>query len=158
MTVHTSAGTTLLLAQAAPATFDAAGYAALKATATEIGEVSDLGDIPSRVYEIVNWRNIANRGDSKAKGGYTLGSQTITVGIDPDDAGQLLVDTATNDDDPYSVIISHPNLGDICARALVMGGPKNYGDVNTVATRQITLEYTIVSQDEDGLVVIPPAG
>ncbi|EJL21894.1 hypothetical protein [Novosphingobium sp. AP12] len=156
MTVYTSAGTKLLLAKAAPATYNEAGYTTLKATATAIGEVSDLGDIPDRVYEIVSWRNIASRGESKAKGGYTLGTQTVTVGIDPDDAGQLLVDTATTDDDPYSVIISHPRLGDICARALVMGGTKNYGDVNTVATRQITFEYTIVSDDEDGLVIIAP--
>jgi hypothetical protein len=156
MTVFTSAGTKLLIVKAAPATYDDAGYTTLKATATAIGEVSDLGDIPARVYDIVSWRNIASRGESKAKGGYTLGTQTITVGIDPDDAGQLLVDTATLDDDPWSVIIAHPRLGDICARALVMGGTRSYGDVNTVATRQITLEYTIVSDEEDGLVVIAP--
>lgn len=157
MPVFTSAGTKVLLVKAPPATYDAAGYTALKATAIEVGEVSDLGDTPSRVYDVVTWRNIANRGESKAKGGYTLGSQTVTVGIDPDDAGQDLVDAATEDDDAYTVIQSHPRLGDICSRALVMGGPKSYGDVNTVATRQLTFEHTIVSQDEDGLVYIPPA-
>lgn len=155
MTVFTSAGTTLAIASAAPGTYNEAGYEAL--SFTEIGEVSDLGDIPSRVYDIVNWRNIANRGDSKAKGGYTLGSQTITVGIDPDDAGQAMLDTATEADTAYSIKISNPNLGDIYARALVMGGPRNYGDANTIATRQVTLEYTIVSQTEDGVVFVPPA-
>jgi hypothetical protein len=155
MTVFTSAGTTLAISAAAPATYNEAGYEAL--TFTSIGEVSDLGDIPSRVYDVVNWRNIANRGDSKAKGGYTLGSQTITVGIDPDDAGQALIDTATNSDDAYSIKISNPNLGDIYARALVMGGARNYGDVNTIATRTIVLEYTIVSQTEDGLVYVAAA-
>lgn len=154
MTVFTSAGTTLGLSSAAPATYTKAGYEAL--TFTGIGEVSDLGDIPARIYEIVTWRNIANRGDSKAKGGYTLGSQTITIGIDPKDAGQVLVDTASNSDATYSVKISHPKLGDIYGRALVNGGPRNYGDVNTIATRQITLEYTIVSQTEDGLVIVTP--
>ncbi|MBB4858260.1 hypothetical protein HNO88_001579 [Novosphingobium chloroacetimidivorans] len=154
MTVFTSAGTTLALSAAAPANYNEAGYEAL--TFTAIGEISDLGDIPSRVYDIVTWRNIANRGDSKAKGGYTLGTQTITVGIDPDDAGQALVDVATKSDGTYSVKISNPNLGDIYGRALVMGGTRNYGDANTIATRQITLEYTIVSQTEDGLVIDAP--
>lgn len=154
MTVFTSAGTTLALSAAAPATYDAAGYAAL--TYTQIGEVSDLGDIPSRVYEIVNWRNISNRGDSKAKGGYGLGSQTVTVGIDPTDAGQTLVDAATVSDLAYSVKIAHPKLGTIYARALVMGGTRAYGDVNTIATRQVVLEYTIVSSSSDGLVFVPP--
>lgn len=155
MTVFTSAGTVLAISAAAPATYTEAGYEAL--TFTTIGEVSDLGDIPSRVYELVTWNPIAERGQRKSKGGYNLGSQTITVGIDPDDAGQTLVDTATESDAIYSIKISNANLGDIYARALVMGGPKNYGDVNTIATRQVTLEYTIVSQAEDGVVFVAPA-
>lgn len=155
MTVSTSAGTTLGLSAAAPATYNAAGYEAL--TFTTVGEVSDLGEIPSRVYELVNWNAIAERGTRKSKGGYNLGSQTITVGIDPDDAGQTLLDTATNSDTVYSVKIAHPQLGTIYARALVMGGPKSYGDVNSVATRQITLEYTIVDQTTDGVVFVAPA-
>jgi hypothetical protein len=154
MTVSTSAGTTLGISAAAPATYTEAGYAAL--TFTSIGEVSDLGDIPSRIYELVTWNPIAERGTRKFKGGYQIGSQTITVGIDADDAGQTLIDTLTNSDNPASVKIGHPQLGTIYARALVMGGPKNYGDVNTVATRQITLEYTIVDQTTDGIVVVAP--
>lgn len=155
MTVFTSAGTSLGLSAQEPASYNKAGYEAL--TFTEIGEISDLGEIPSRIYEVVNWQPIRDRGMRKAKGGYQIGSQTLTVGIDPDDAGQALVDTATLSDESYSVAIIHPKLGAIYARALVMGGPKNYGDVNTIATRQITLEYTIVDQDEDGIEFVPPA-
>lgn len=155
MTVSTSAGTTLGLSAAAPATYNAAGYEAL--TFTTVGEVSDLGEIPSRVYELVNWNAIAERGTRKSKGGYNLGSQTITIGIDPDDAGQTLLDTATNSDTVYSVEIAHPQLGTIYARALVMGGTKSYGDVNSIATRQVTLEYTIVDQTTDGVVFVAPA-
>lgn len=154
MTVFTSAGTTLGISAAAPATYDAQGYGNL--SFTEIGEVSDLGEIPSRVYELVTWQPISERGMRKAKGGYQIGSQTITVGIDAADAGQTLLDTATNADTVYSVKIAHPELGTIYARALVMGGPKNYGDVNSIATRQVTLEYTIVDQNTDGIVVVAP--
>lgn len=155
MTVHTSAGTTLALSASAPATYDEAGYEAL--TFTTIGEVSDLGDIPARVYELVTWQPIAERGMRKAKGGYQLGSQTITMGEDAEDAGQALLDAAIASDTVYSVKIGHPELGDIYARALVMGGPKNRGDVNSIATRQVTLEYTIVDQTTDGIVVVEPA-
>lgn len=155
MAVFTASGTVLSISAAAPATYTEAGYEAL--TFTDIGEVSDLGDIPSRVYEAVRWRNIANRGDSVAKGGYSLGTQTISVGIDPEDAGQALLDTAIESDTTYSVKISNPNLGDIYARALIMGGTRNYGDGNSIATRQVTLEYTIVSQTEDGVVTVAPA-
>jgi hypothetical protein len=156
MTVFTSAGTTLAIASAAPTTYNEAGYEAL--TWTSIGEVSDLGDIPnSRTYETVSWRNIANRGESKAKGGFSLPEQTITVGLDPDDAGQILLTTASESDAPYSIKISNPNLGDWYGRALVMGGPTSMGDVNAIVTRQVTLAYTIVSQSEDGLVFVAPA-
>lgn len=156
MTVFTSAGTKLYLSAAAPATYNKTGYEAV--TWTEIGEVSDLGDIPnSRTYDTVEWRNIANRGMSKAKGGYALPDQTISVGLDPDDAGQALLTTASESDNPYSVKISNPNLGDWYGRALVMGGPTTMGDVNSVVTRQVTLAYTIVSQAEDGIVYVDPA-
>lgn len=156
MAVFTSSGTVLSISAAVPATYNTAGYAAL--TWTPIGEVSDLGDIPgSRTYETVTWRNIASRGTTKAKGVYDIADQTITVGFDPDDAGQILLTTATEADTPYSVKISNPNLGDFYGRALVMGGPTNFGDGSAVATRQVTLAYTIVSNSEDGLVYTAPA-
>lgn len=154
MAVFTSAGTTFGISASAPATYDASGYAAL--TFTTVGEISDLGEIPSRIYELVTWQPINERGMRKAKGGYQIGSQTITIGIDPDDAGQTLLDSATSSDTVYSVKIANTNLGTIYARALIMGGPKSYGDVNTIATRQITLEYTIVSQTSDGIVFVDP--
>jgi hypothetical protein len=154
MTVTTSAGTIFALSAAAPATFDDEGYEAL--VYTEVGEVGDLGDLPTKVFEIVPWRNIASRGETKAKGGFSYPPQTIMVGFDPDDAGQALLTVATEQDNFYTVRISHPNLGDFYGRALVMGGPTNLGDGSVVATRQVTLEYV------DALYVSPapliPAG
>lgn len=151
----TSAGTTIGLSASQPATYDQAGYEAV--TFTTVGKVSDLGEIPSRVYELVTMYFIASRGQAKSKGGYNLGSQTIVYAIDPDDTGQALVDTATESDAAYSVKINHPTLGAIYAQALVMGGPKSYADVNTASTRSVTLEYTIVSDTEDGVVAVAAA-
>lgn len=155
MTFSTSAGTTFGLSASAPATYDDTGYEAL--TFTTVGKVTDLGEVPSRVYELVTLYYVASRGQAKAKGGYSLGSQTIVCAIDDTDAGQTLVDAATNSDAAYSVKISHPVLGDIYAQALVMGGPKTYADVNTPSTRSITIEYTIVDDTEDGVVVVAAA-
>lgn len=155
MTFSTSAGTTIGLSASQPATYNEAGYEAL--TFTTIGSVTDLGEIPSRVYELVSLYYVASRGMSKAKGGYQLGSQTIVYAIDDSDTGQALVDTATESDSAYSVKISHPVLGDIYAQALVMGGPKTYADVNTASTRSVTLEYSIVSDSEDGVVAVAAA-
>lgn len=155
MSFSTSAGTTIGLSASQPATYNEAGYEAL--TFTTIGSVTDLGEIPSKVFELVTLYYVASRGQSKAKGGYSLGSQTIVYALDGDDTGQALVDTASDADAAYSVKISHPTLGDIYAQALVMGGPKTYGDVNTAATRSVTLEYSIVSDTEDGVVAVAAA-
>jgi len=152
MTFNTSAGTTISLSATQPATYSQAGYEAL--TFTTIGSVTDLGEIPSRVYELVTLYFVASRGQSKAKGGFSLGSQTITYAINPGDTGQALVDAASESDSAYSVKIAHPQFGEIYAQALVMGGPRTYGDVNTAATRAVTLEYTIVSDTEDGVVAV----
>ena len=153
MSFTTSAGTTIAISAAAPATYNKAGYEAL--TYTAIGEVTDLGDIPDRLYELVTHQPIATRGMQKAKGGYNLGSQTIVYALDPNDAGQTLVNAAVNSDAAYSVRIAHPTLGTIYARALIMGGPKNYGTVSSVAGKSVTLEYSAPSATEDGIVLVP---
>lgn len=152
MTFTTSAGTTIGLSAAAPATWDAAGYGAL--TYTTIGEVTNLGDIPDRIYELVTLNPIASRATKKAKGGYQLGNQSVEYAIDPADAGQTLAAAAVNSDNAYSVKIAHPTLGTIYARALVMGGPKNYGDVNTASMKTLTLEYTGATNTVDGVVLV----
>jgi len=90
----------------------------------------------------------------KAKGGFNLGSQTITMAIDNADTGQILLDTASNSTARYSIKIAHGTLGTIYAQALVMGGTRTYGDVNTAATRQVTTEYTILSATETGIVTV----
>lgn len=151
----TGAGATFGLSASAPATYNQAGYEAL--TFTTVGKVTNFGNIPSRVYEVVRQQYLASRGTAKAKGAYDLGSQQITVTIDPDDAGQALVATATNAETPYSVKMDHPLLGTIYARAIVLGGQKSWGDNNTPATQQITLEYTMATATNDGIVTVAAA-
>lgn len=155
MSFATSAGTTIAISASAPANYNKAGYEAL--VFTPIGEVTDLGDIPDRIYDLVTHQPLATRGVQKGKGGYNLGSQTIVYAIDPADQGQIAVDAAVNSDSAYSVKIAHPSLGTIYARALIMGGPKNYGTVSSVASKSVTLEYSAPSASVDGIVIVPPA-
>ena len=152
MAIITSAGPTLSISSAAPATFDKAGYEAL--TFTEIGKVTDLGEIPSRVYELVTLQPIATRGTEKGKGGFAEGSQTITLALTPDDAGQILAESAVDDDEPVAVEIAHPQLGTFYAQALVMSFTRSLGDVNSAATGSLTLEYT-TSDGGVGMIAVP---
>ena len=139
MAVQTGAGTTFALTSAAPATQSKPAYEAM--VFTEAGEVSEF---PARIYEVAPWNNVTHRGQSKAKGGYSYSPQTITLGIDPADAGQALIDHATQKDTVYTIRIAHPSFGAFYGRALIMGGPKSYGDVSAIATRQVTLEYVTI--------------
>lgn len=140
MSFTTSAGTTISLSAAAPATFNAAGYGVL--SFTEVAEVTDLGDIPSQVFELVTHQPIKTRGVEKAKGGKNLGNQTIRFALSPDDAGQALLEDAADSDNVYSIKIAHPDIGTIYAQALVMNFTRTYGDVNSPSQGSSTLEYT----------------
>lgn len=140
MPFTTSAGTTISLSAAAPATFNEAGYEAL--SFTEIGEVTNLGDIPSEVFQLVTHQPIKTRGMEKAKGGKNMGNQTIQFALSASDAGQALLEAASASDNVYSVKISHPEIGDIYAQALIMSFQRTYGDVNSPSQGSAQIEYT----------------
>jgi hypothetical protein len=91
MTVKTSAGSTIAISAATPATFNAAGYGAL--TFTTIGEVTDLGEF-GRDYALVTHNPIATRGTVKRKGSFNEGTMDMKLGLDTDDAGQILAKAA----------------------------------------------------------------
>ena len=95
MTVRTSAGTTLKVSASTPATFDATGYNAL--TMTMVGEVSDLGEF-GREFNLVTFNPVGSRGVVKKKGSFNQGTMTIQLGLDTDDAGQILLKSASTSD------------------------------------------------------------
>lgn len=148
----TGAGATLGLSASPPGSYTQAGYEAL--AFTNVGKITNFGDVPSRTYQEVVVMYLEAEGEDVAKGGFSLGSQQITVAIDPDDAGQAMLAAATNTKATYSVKLDHPVLGTIYARALVMGGPKTYGDNNTAATQGLTLRYKMASLTSDGIVTV----
>lgn len=92
MTVQTSAGATLAVVAAQPATEDQTGYEAL--TYTSVGEISDMGAFGA-TYELVTFNDIGTRKTRKFKGTVNYGSMQLTLGRDPSDAGQtVLIDGA----------------------------------------------------------------
>lgn len=139
MTVRSSAGTTIHLSAATPATFNAAGYGAL--TFTAIGEVTDLGEF-GREYNLITHNPIGSRGTVKLKGSFNEGSITMQLGLDTDDAGQILAKTASQSDDDYSFKITTQNGDDYFFQAKVMSFKVNVGSVDSVTSATIMLELT----------------
>jgi len=139
MTVRSSAGTTIGLSSSAPATFNSAGYSAL--TFTTIGEVTDLGEF-GREYNLITHNPIGSRGTVKLKGSFNEGSINMTLGLDTDDAGQILAKTASQSDSDYSFVITTQNGDDYYFQAKVMSFKVNVGSVDSVTTATIMLELT----------------
>jgi hypothetical protein len=139
MTVRSSAGTTIGISAAQPATFNAAGYGAL--TFTAIGEVTDLGEF-GREYNLITHNPIGSRGTVKLKGSFNEGAITMQLGLDTDDAGQILAKTASASDNDYSFKITTQNGDDYFFQAKVMSFKTNIGSVDSVTAASITLEIT----------------
>lgn len=94
MTIETVANAKLEICSALPATYDAAGYAALSWTV--IGELTDIGSVQGRQYNTSEHAPIANAQRTEKKASYKLGTADMMVGWDDDDAGQQLVQTAAD--------------------------------------------------------------
>ena len=100
MTVATNAGNKFYVSTTAtaPASYDAAGYAAL--TYAEVGEITDLGTLASE-YAITEHNPIGDRNLQKLKGTRDNGSQDLTLGFDSVDAGQIVMQSALLSDSNY---------------------------------------------------------
>jgi hypothetical protein len=125
----TSAGTSIAISAALPATVTPTAYAAL--TYTEIGEITDGGAI-GRTYNMVNHSPLATRGVVKLKGSYDDGTMTVQAAYAPGGAGQALVETALDDDDFYSFKVTLQDGTIKFFQAQVTSAPVNIGGVDTV--------------------------
>lgn len=142
MTVRTSAGTTIKVSAAAPATFNSTGYAAL--TFTAVGEVTDLGEF-GREYSLVTHNPVGNRGTQKFKGSFNEGTMNLSLGLDTDDAGQVLMKSASTSDSPHSFEVTTQNGDKYYFQAMVMSFKVGVGSVDSITTATTTLELTTSS-------------
>ena len=153
MTVRTSAGTTLKVSAATPATFDTTGYNAL--TMTLIGEVTDLGEF-GREYALVTFNPVGSRGVVKKKGSFNQGTMTIGLGLDTDDAGQILLKAASLADADYSFLVTTQNGDKYYFQAQVMSFKVNIGSVDQITAASVTLELTTNSAGVGVVEVLAP--
>lgn len=139
MAVRSSAGTTIKISATKPATFNSAGYAAL--TWSAIGEVTDLGEF-GREYNLITHNPLGTRGTTKLKGSFNEGSITMQLGLDTDDAGQILCKAASLSDNDYSFEIQTQNGDKYYFQSQVMSFKVGVGSVDQVTAATIMLEIT----------------
>lgn len=133
----TSAGSKLFISSALPATYDAAGYAAL--TFTEIGEVSDLGEF-GRQYNLVTYNTLGDRRTVKRKGSYNDGTIAAQMARVPSDAGQAILTDAVNDDASYAVKITLQDGTVFYTTAQIMSYTTNIGSVDQITAATVNME------------------
>ncbi len=96
--VTTVAETALYISAAAPATYDAAGYAALNWV--KVGEITDVGTVTGREYNTSTHAPVDSAQQIEKKASYKLGSAEFKCGWDEEDAGQIMIEAASKN---YSV-------------------------------------------------------
>ena len=138
--VFTSAGTIYSTSAAAPATYDAAGFALL--TFTPVAEVTDLGEY-GPTYETVTHNPLDTRRTVKRKGTVNDGALTMQLGRDPSDAGQaLLIDGV--DGAGIDVVYSHKVVlqdGTIqYFTGQIYSYTTNVGSINQITGAAVTVE------------------
>ena len=135
--VSTGAGTIIGIVLTAPTTYDATGYAAL--TFVSIGEVTDIPDF-GREFELISHKPIGSRGTIKKKGGFNEGSIDLKLGLNTDDAGQILLKAAALSDVDYSFKIAFPTGDVYYFRAICLSFKISPGNSGAIISATAKLE------------------
>lgn len=144
MTVRTSAGTTLKVTSSAPATFDSSGYNALFTASpvpATVGEITDLGEF-GREFALVTHNPVGTRGTQKFKGSFNEGTISLSLGLDTDDAGQIIMKAASLSDNNFSFMVTTQSGDRYFFAAKVMSFKVGVGSVDSITTATSTLELT----------------
>lgn len=145
MAVQTAAGAKIYIGPANAVANTEAAYDAL--TFTLIGEVEDVGEFGD-VYNEILFTAIDNRRVRKKKGSVDAGTLTLTVGFDPDDAGQSAFDAAVESDLDYAFRIELNDASEGGSpsrpttryfRGLAMGNRLAIGNVENIVRGNVSI-------------------
>ncbi len=132
----TFAGTVISISAGVPATYDAAGFAAL--TYTPIGEVSSAPGSGGKTFEDVAYTVLGDRATKHLKGTSDQAEQTMEVIDDRNDAGQILAKAALDSDNQYAFKVVYNNGEIDYFQALVTGYEGEGGDSNAIRMSTVT--------------------
>lgn len=139
---QTVAGSILSVASALPATYDAAGFAAL--TYSAVAEVTDIGTF-GKDFTLVTHNPIGDRKTYKFRGSYnngTLDLKLAKITVLNTDAGQAALTTALNDplDKSVSFRIALQDGSKQYFTGKVMSFTTSIGSVNSILAGECKVE------------------
>jgi len=91
---------------------------------------------------LVTHQPVGSRGTRKFKGSFNEGTITLQLGLDTDDAGQVLCKSASLSDNDYSFVVTTQNGDKYYFQAKVMSWKVGVGGVDSITTANCTLELT----------------
>ena len=153
--VETLAGTIISIAVEQPLTFDEAGYENTGMDWVVIGEITDAGE-HGREYALVTHMPIASRGVQKFKGSFNEGQKTLQLGLDQDDAGQVVLKAALASDNDYSFRVVYQGGDADYFQAKVMSFKHAGTSVDTIRSATVVLEITTSSAGVGVVSAIAP--
>lgn len=138
-----AAGATLSISVTLPATYDAAGFAAV--SYTSIAEITDIGELGKK-YTLVTHAPVGDRKLYKFKGGYDNGQLQIQLAKATSNAGQTILLAAAGSDASYSFRITMQDATDMYFTGKAMSFVSKVGGVNNIygATVEVQLDSDIV--------------
>lgn len=139
--IFSSVGTLISVSDAAPATYDSTGFAAL--TFSLVGEASEIPAFGAEAA-LATHTPLATGIVNKRRGSRNEGSVTIPMALSDADAGQAILRTAAltgaGMDAQVSFKITLPNSDVIYGSAQVMSFKTNIGNADAIAMAEVTLE------------------
>lgn len=144
MAIFTSAGTTLRVTATAPSAFTSVGYNTLFTASpvpAAVGEITDLGEF-GREFALVTHNPVGTRGTQKFKGSFNEGTVSLSLGLDTDNAGQIIMKAAALSDANYSFMVTTQSGDRYFFQAKVMSFKVAVGSVDSITTATCSLEIT----------------
>jgi len=137
-TVQSLSGATLAISASLPATYDQAGYGATTMTYTLIGAIENYGN-HGVTATIATFTPVDTAVVTKIKGSKDYGTMNLSLGSIPSDAGQALLDAASESTSRYSAKLTYPSGAIHYLDVLVSKAEFVDGQVNDVQKRNIDL-------------------
>jgi len=148
--IESLAGATLAISATLPATYDAAGYGATTITYTAVGEVESFGD-QGMTAAVTEFIPVDTKVVAKVKGSKNYGTMSVTLASLPSNAGQDIIETASESNNHYSVKLTYPDASIHYMDVLVSKFTQLGGAVNDV--HKISAEFAICRKP----VIVPQA-
>jgi hypothetical protein len=127
---RTSAGTKLYVSATAPTAYTQAAFTALTETNwKEVGEITDLGSFGKK-YNLVTHNPLGDRKTVKRRGSYNNGTLSLKYAAVHDDAGQVILDGATDASLHFRVVTQ--GLNKYYFSGQVMGTQIEVGSVDQI--------------------------